>query len=221
MWKGLESWEIPATEILKENQLWIFFSFVERHWEAIQHKIKILPVIILSACLISTHFLEDFKVSSTSFTCSLIYRFALGIIERGFQPFLEVRALNVIERISFITRNEALSSLWSRIQHSMRRFKCPRNLSKSWSFSLHKNLFRVCEWVCACVCVCARARVRACVRVSALCPLRNPSYDTRFTVKIASTEPNDAKTIAYPQFVSLWKLRILWRRKPTSRYYVA
>ena len=160
MWKGLEPWGMPATEILKKNRLWISFSFVERHWEEIQHKIKILPIMILSACLISTHFLKDFKVSSTRFTCSLIYRFALSIIERGFQPFLEVRALNHIESISFILRNEALSLLWRRIQHSMRRFQCPRHLSKSWSFSVCKNVFRVCVCVCACVCVCTYTEIK-------------------------------------------------------------
>jgi len=154
MWKGLEPWDMPATEILRENQLWIFFSFVERHWEEIQEKIKTLSIVILLACLISTHFMKDFKVSSMRFTCSLIYRFTLSITERGFRLSLEVRALKHIESISFIIRNEALSVSWRRIQHSMRRLECPRHLSKSWSFSVHKNLFRVCLCVCVCVCVC-------------------------------------------------------------------
>ena len=68
-------------------------------------------MIILLACLISTHFLKDFKVGSTRFTCSLIYRLALSITERDFQPFLEVRAMNHIESVPFIIRNEALSLL--------------------------------------------------------------------------------------------------------------
>jgi hypothetical protein len=72
---------------------------------------KILSTIILLAFLISTHFLKDFKVSSIRITCSLIYRFTLSIIERGFQLFLEVSALKYIESISFIIRNEPLSVL--------------------------------------------------------------------------------------------------------------
>lgn len=125
------------------------FSFFERLWEEIQDKIMILSWIILLACLISTHFLKDFKVSSIKCTCSLIYRFTLNVIGRGFQLFLEVRALNHVESICFIIRNEALSVLWRRIQYSMRRFECPRRLSKSWSFSVPKNMFRVCVCVCA------------------------------------------------------------------------
>lgn len=123
------------------------FRIFEQLWKEIQDKIMILSIIILLASLISTHFLKDFKVSSIRFTCSLIYRFTLSIIGRGFQLFLEVWALNHIESISFIIRNEALSVLWRRIQHSMRRFECPRHLSKRWSFSVPKNMFRVCVCV--------------------------------------------------------------------------
>ena len=79
-------------------------------------------------------------------------------------------------------------------------------------------MFVLCQIIAALisVCVCTHTHTQ-----KQLWPLRNPSYDTSFTFKIASTDPNDAKTIKYPQFISSWNLRILWRWIPTSRQYVA